>query len=851
MQPTLSFWDCGEFIASAFTLSIPHPPGAPLWILLGKIASLLPFGSNPAVKMNALSALCSGVTVTLIYLVIVSVIKNWRGFPKDSLEALLVFGSAIIGALSYAFSDAFWFNATESEVYSMAAMLIALCVWLLMHWYENADRKGNEKLLLLFAFIIGLSLGVHLLVTQMILVAGILYYFRKYQYSRITFFIAFIITCASFLLIYPVIVIYYPLLFANFKIIAILLFAALTVGIIFTLLNNKKNWSFALTAIVFIILGYTVYTSVLLRAKTDNLPINENNPQTLHSLASYISREQYGDAPFFPRRYSQEPENKRMFTNYSGDIDFMWRYQVNHMFNRYLGWQFIGRAGYNRDSGIDWSKFYGIPFILGLFGLFYHFRKDWKLGLTFLWMFVLMGVVTALFQRQQDPQPRERDYFYIGAFFVYSMWIGIGIMGILELIKESIQSSSGMKAAGVTILIAGFIFVPANMLRVNFHHQNRHDNYVPFDYAYNLLQSADKDAILFTNGDNDTFPLWYLQAAEGYRTDVRVINLSLLNAGWYIKELRDSSPYGSQKIPIDLTDEQIKQLQPVKWDEFKNITLKIPPETFPDSLKKNAPDKLNWKMPGTFSSDNGKAVRVQDLMLLQVLKANNWKRPIYFSNGVSDENYIGLDEYLVTEGMAKRLVPFKSDEPVQFRIDEKKMSENFLSNTGSFSKAPQTGFSFRGFTNQDIFFDQTASNIVQSYRSQFLSFAFYYNDEDDNSRALTVLDKMESLFPRKVVPMDFKIEYDAAMLYNRLGNKNKFNDMSSEVEKAALEQMKKNPNDIKSYWNPYKILIDIYEARGEYSNAIDILDRLDGMSPNTPEIKQKIELLKNKSQGNQ
>lgn len=863
MQPTLSFWDCGEFIATAFTVSIPHPPGAPLWTLVGKIATIFPFGSNPAVKMNALAALCSGVTVALLYLVIAAVIRNWRGFPKTSWDAVMVFGAAAIGALSYGFSDAFWFNALESEVYSMGTMLIGVCMWLLMYWWENADNKGSEKILLLTSFVIGLSLGIHLLVVQMVLVAGMLYYFRRYEYSKKTFFTALIVTCIAFLVVYPGIVIWYPtwlggsiklLKIDNSSVVtvfAILIAAALLFGVIWGVRNKKRNIAMAFSAIFLILLGYSIYTTVILRARVDNLPVNENEPRDLPSLVSYLGREQYGDAPFWPRRYSNEPMHKRTFTNYTSDIDFLWRYQINHMFNRYLGWQYIGRAGYNQDMGIDWSKFYGIPFLIGLFGLFYHFRKDWKLGLSFLWMFTLMGVLTALFQRQQDPQPRERDYFYVGAFFVYSMWIGIGVMGMLELIKETIKSSQAMKTAGVMVLLLSFIFVPGNMFRINYHYQSRHGNYVPFDYAYNLLQSVDKDGILFTNGDNDTFPLWYLQAAEGYRTDVRVINLSLLNTDWYIKQMKNSMPYGSLKVPVNMTDEQISQIQPVQWGDYKMMSVSVPPDAYPDSVKTNSDitDKITWKMPYTFTSGNIKAVKVQDLMVLEIIKSNNWKRPLFFSTSVSDENYIGLDEYLVSEGLAKRLVPFKSPSPTQFRVDEKKMNDNFITPPAGYSKSPRNGYFFRGFNDPDIFFDQTVTNIVQSYRSQYLSFAYYYVNNDDNGNAVKVLDKMETLFPRNIVTMDYRIEYDVAMLYNKLDEKNKFNELVAEVEKGALEQMKKTPNDISSYWNPYKILIDLYEAHGDYGKAIDVLGQLDRISPNNQDIQQKIEALKLKQQG--
>jgi hypothetical protein len=860
MQPNVSFWDCGEFVACAYTLSVPHPPGAPLWSLVGKVATMMPFGSNPAVKMNAISAVSSGVTVMLLYLVIVMVIKNWKGVPKTGWDMVMIYGSAAIGSLSYGFTDSFWFNGMESEVYALGTMLVALCIWLVMYWYEKADTKGNEKILLLVAYIVGLSLGIHLLVVQVILIAGPIYYFRKYEYNRKTFFYAFLITCGAFLIVYPIIVIWYPtwlsgdirtLKIDNSPVVfwlAVLIVPAIVYGIYREYQSKKKTWALTLIALFLVFLGYSIYASVLLRANVDNLPINENEPNNMEKLVSYLSREQYGDAPFWPRRYSQEPMHRRTWANYTSDMDFFWRYQINHMFNRYLGWQYIGRAGYNQDQGIDWSKFYGIPFLIGLFGLFYHFRKDWKFGLVYLWAFLLMGVLTALFQRQQDPQPRERDYFYEGAFFVFSLWIGLGTMGIMELIKEGIQNKKAMMSAGVASLLVLFVFIPGNMYRINHFYQNRHNNYVPFDYAYNILQGVAKDGIVFTNGDNDTFPVWYLQSV-GYRQDVRIINLSLLNTDWYIKEMKNEMPYGALKVPISMTDAQIEKIGWQQWNDYKVVSVNVPPEAFPDSIRAKGPvpDKISWKMPATVNYQNVKAVKVQDLMIYEIVKSNNWQRPIYFSSTVTDDNFIGLDEYLVTEGMGKRLVPFK-DEKRQFRVNDDLMYKSLMVTPKEHSKTPQEGMYFRGFNDPDIFFDQVHANIVQNYRSQFLTFIYSLYTDSNYTEVADVLKRMEHTLPRNVVPMDYRIEYDIAMMYLRIGDKAKFGELSAEIEQSALTEMQRNPNDVSSYWNPYKILIDIYEGREEYGKELDILNRLDRISPGSPEVKMKIDMVKSKLQ---
>ena len=825
----------------------------------------------------------------------------------------MIYSAAALGALSFAFSDAEWFNANESEVYALGTMLVGLCVWLLMYWWEKADEKGNERILLLIAFIVGISLGIHLLVVQVILVAGFVFYFRRHKYERKTFFITLGITIAAFVIVYPIVVIWFPTWLGGdikaFKIedsgavtfFAALISPALIYGVYWAYKNKKQTQALAFAALFVVILGYSIYAGVILRARVDNLPIDENDPKNLPGLVSYLSREQYGDAPFWPRRYSQEPMHKRTWANYTGDMDFMWRYQINQMFNRYLGWQYIGRESYDQDTGIGWNvpsstkmliiiglsallllsmyfysagkhlnslicvilllvvgaagfwstAFKAIPFLIGLFGLFYHFRKDWKLGLTFLWMFLLMGVFTALFQRQQDPQPRERDYFYTGAFFVYSLWIGLGVMGIIELIKESIQDSKTSKFISGAVIAIVLVFVPVMMFKTNFYYNNRNDNTIPFEYAYNLLQGLDKDAIVFTNGDNDTFPLWYIQAVEGFRTDVRVVNLSLLNTDWYILEMKNAMPYGALKVPIALSDEQIKQMQPIQWGDFKMVNVTVPQDAYPDSLKAKGqtPERLAWKMPYTFASGNVKAVKVQDQMIYEIVKTNNWKRPVYFSATVTDENFIGLDEYLIQEGMGKRIVPYKPDVPVQFRVNADKMWSNFMVTPAGYSKTPQDGYFFGNFSKGNMFFNQVETNIVQNYRSQYLTFAYEFSSKGDKAKTNEVLNRMDSNFPMKVVPYDYRILYDVCMLYFKADNMAKFNELSPAVETEALTALKKNPNDIQTYWNPYKLLLDIYEVRGDYNSSLDILYKLDKVSPNNPEVKMKIEAMKLKQQG--
>jgi len=865
VQPTMSFWDCGEFLACAFTVGVPHPPGAPLHILVGRIFTMLPIASDIGLRMNYLSVLSSAFTSLLLYLVIVRVIKNWRGTPENLFDKFVIVASGIIGALSLSFSDSFWFNALEAEVYGFGTFLLALSVYIMMVWWDNADKPHSDKYLLMLAFVCGLALGIHLLVIQIVFIAGLMFYLKRFQFSWKGFAIAIVLSAASFFVFFPGITYGIPqLLSGKFTIWVIYLIIVVLIGI-FTYKLYPQISRLILLSIILAVIGYSTYLSAMMRAQVNDIPIDNNNPDNLERLISYLGREQYGEQPLiWPRRYSQEPMHQRTWKNYSSDLEFMLNYQINEMYNRYLLWQYVGRESYEQGAGVDFSKFYAIPFLLGMLGVFYHFRKDKRLAFVFLSMFLLMGVVTALYQNQQDPQPRERDYFYIGSFFAFSMWIGLGVAGLSEVFKDFIKSKAYKPAISVFLLLA-FIFVPLNMLRVNIKYQSRAGNYFPYDYAYNLLQSCDKDGILITNGDNDTFPLWCLQAVYGVRTDVRVVNLSLGQIDWYNLQLKNERPYGALTVPMTFTDNQLKNLRPSEWDENKIISIDVPPNAYPDTMK-SKPDKLNFRIPATIRVNQGgraiTAVRANDLLVLDIIRANNWKRPIYFSMTVSEDYYIGLNEYLLIEGMAQRLVPYKVGDPAYGSgINIKKTEQDILQPASSISKEPQAGFLYRGLNNPNIFYDQTQRRMIDGYRMLFLRLAHKYQDAKDNANVIKTLNAMEEYIPSKVISLDYRFKFDIAMMYLAAGDKNKFEMYAKESEEAALEDRKniKSARELQNYYNPYRILIDIYESRGdykwaeneaiakaEYQKALDVINELLKLYPNNGEAINKMNILRGK-----
>jgi hypothetical protein len=863
VQPTLSLWDCGEFLACAFTLSVPHPPGAPFHILVGKIFTMLPTASDIGLRMNYLSVFSSSLSVLLLYLVSIKVIKNWKGKFNSTFDYVVISVASAIGALSYAFCDSFWFNALEAEVYGFGTFLIALCIYVLMIWWERADEPGSDRYIIFFAFIVGLSLGIHLLVVQCVFIAGLLFYFRRYEYTPKSFLIAIGASVIAFFVVYPVIVKKMPSVISSFPMAGfIIIIGALIFGIYYSIKTKSSKLNLLFLSLLFVIIGYSTYISVLQRSSVSNIPLDNSNPDNMERLLSYLNREQYGEQPLvLPRRYMKDAMHERTWKNYSNDMEFMWKYQINHMFNRYLFWQYIGRAGYDQDDGVDFSKFYAIPFILGLIGLFYHFKKDWKLAFVFLSMFILLGVVTALYQNQQDPQPRERDYFYEGAFYVYSLWIGLGVVGIAELLKEKIKSNSLVPATSVVLLLA-FVFVPVNMLRVNYKYQNRAGNYFPYDYAYNLLQSCDKDAILFTNGDNDTFPLWCLQAVYGVRQDVTIVNLSLAAADWYDLQLKNERPYGSLEVPMTYTDEQLRKIAKqgyIMWDENKLVSVDVPVKAYPDSMrnKPNLPDKLVFKIPATIrqKDENNKvvtALKSVDLFVLDIIKANKWERPIYFSVTVTPENYIGLSEYLIVEGMAQKLLPYKVSNTNMYglAVDFEKMKKNLVVDKNIVpSKTPQPGFLFRSLNNKDLFYEQVQMRMIEMYRTLYFWLAgSVIEDSTKSDMTKVVLEKMENNIPKNIIEMDYRQKYMVAMFYSKLNNKSKFDEYATDAYNEAYSIRLSNKNNLQSYYNPYRIILDILEARGDTKTEMEILKEL---NPNDPSVKQKMDMINGKSGNNQ
>ena len=790
LSDTVVFWDVGEFIAATYLMQVPHPPGSPFFLIVAKVFAMLPTAHDPAVRVHLVSAFASAFTAAFLYLSIVKLILLWKEKPAATIDRLAVYGSAAIGALSLTFSPTFWFNAEEAEVYGMSMLFVAMITYLSLRWNEQADEPGNEKYILLIAYLVGLSIGVHLLSLLTIFPFMMIFYFRKYEFTIISFLKFVLAGIVIFGVVYPGIVKWFPGLldgsvmiggeeYKSFLIglMPYAIIGAALYGVYYSYLHKKKSMNIALMSGLLIVMGYSTYTLVLIRAN-EHLPMNENNPNTLTRLESYLNREQYGDPPLLKRRYSTEPQHRGIYTKYSSDSDYFWRYQVDHMFLRYFLWQYAGIEGDWQDAGVNWKQLYGIPLLFGVIGCLYHYKKDRKMWFVFLTFFAVMGIVLDLYFNLQEPQPRERDYFYVGSFFVFSVWIGMGVLGAVQFLRSVLKNRHVQAYTTGGVLLFTAVFIPGNMLWTNYKDADRTGNFVAWDYSYNLLQSCEPDAILFTNGDNDTFPLWYLQDVEGIRRDIRIVNLSLANTPWYVAQLKNETPFGAKKVPISISDGQIERIEVVRW-EPRQMTLPVPQNVvnefiYLEDVLKQSPlvdtsvtrsGVIRFIFPNTITVHSVKAIRVQDIVVWNIISTNKWERPIYFAVTCPLDSKIGLEHYLRTDGLAARLVPIHAPS-TEGIIDDTILAANLYNSPSGFSKTFQRGYKFRGLNNSAVYYDENVALMVSNYRNAFLRLAKHHlslthNDE----KTIEALDSMEAKIPHNVIPIDYRLLYDVANFY--------------------------------------------------------------------------------------
>ncbi len=453
-----------------------------------------------------------------------------------------------------------------------------------------------------------------------------------------------------------------------------------------------------------------------------------------------------------------------------------------------------------------------------------------------------------MYQNQQEPQPRERDYFYVGAYFVFAAWISIGVVALTDLTKK-FKNRGGMQT-GLTVGLLGVcaLAIPGRSVQLNYNETDRSGNFVAWDYSYNMLQSCDKDAILFTNGDNDTFPLWYLQDVEGIRRDVRIVNLSLVNTNWYIKQMK-AKPYFKEAlaVPISFSDKAIDNLQPVMW-ETRQLDLPVPPEAMTKyggaDTNVTRTGKISFTMRHTLEIGGTRAIRVQDIMIRDILFTNQWKRPICFAVTCSPDSKIGLEEYLWFQGLAWRLEPRKINRE-DLGLNRDVLEQNLLQEPKVFSTGPQLGYQFRGINDPHVQYDENTTRLMLNYRSAFIRLAMYYmNVEPNPTKGMAILDRMENLIPRSKIPMAWELMSDIANIYHRFGRMDKFNEYAGELETTARQLIDAGQANMQSYYNPYRVLLDIYDLKHEYNKSLELLTALQKDYPNDAGLNARIEQIK-------
>jgi hypothetical protein len=862
VAPTTSFWDPGEFIAIANRLEVSHPPGSPVYMLLGRIASMFVPASYVALSVNLISVLASAVTVLLTHLIIVRLIRHWRGHPSNwsPADRIVGLGGGMIGALTFAATDSFWFNAVEAEVYALSMLFTALVVWLIMKWSEQIRRQDEsygtkeghafglaaDRYLVLIAYLFGLATGIHLLNLLAVFYIGLIIYFTRFDRPELEvgdyvkgIVLTGLASAGVFLMIYPGMIQGLPTLGGNVgsPVIFLILLVLGVIGAIYYTQKHRMRWAnIAALSIAMILIGYSCYALIFIRSAADP-PIDENDPETSESIVSYLKREQYGSTPllrgntysnelgridqeettWFPRRHSSQPRHAQEYAKYDSDWEFFWQYQVGHMYLRYFAWQFIGKAKDVQDSGwiTGWSSvetenyvyetpsadasrnaYFGIPFILGLFGLIYHFSRDWKRALSIAVLFLVAGLGIIVYLNQTPFQPRERDYSYVASFFAFSLWIGIGASGLIELaydaVYERLESIRPSRTSAAIMGAVLFLAVPGWMTVENYDDHDRSGRYIARDYAYNMLQSLEENAIIFTNGDNDTFPLWYLQEVEGVRQDVRVVNLSLLNTSWYIKQLKNQWSRASAPLPMSFSDDQVEDIQPRQWKP-QTITLPVPTNKLRKQLAVYMPDSteqaqlespMSWKLEGRQYSQDMQVLYVADLAALDILATNareGWERPVYFAITTSPGGQLDLQNYFHLEGMAYRVLPIRHNNP-RGRI----VSDVLLDHLSKFR--------FTNLDDPDVYYDHTIRRMVDNYRNIFAQLGEQLAAEGRDEEAREVLDRIMEEVPLTTIAGNPSSLATLARAYDAAGDTTRVSELMQAAEPGVLRELRRARN---------------------------------------------------------
>jgi tetratricopeptide (TPR) repeat protein len=920
IEPTASWWDCGEYISASYKLMVGHEPGAPMFQMIARFFAL--FAGDDVTQVarwvNTMSALASAFTILFLFWSITHFAKKLvvgkDGDENNLANIIAVMGSGVVGALAFTFSDSFWFSAVEGEVYALSSMFTALVFWVILKWETVADEPHADRYIVLIALLFGMSIGVHLLNLLAIPAITFVYYFKKFKPTLAGFLTTGVVSLAILVFVQYGVIPYvikiaswFELLFVNtaglpfnsgLYFYLVILAGAIVFGLYYTKKQGMVSANTAILSLMMLLVGYSAYTLTVVRSVA-NPPMDESNPDNVFALQSYLNREQYGDRPLFYGQYfnadytGKEDGGKiyhqaedsydvigmksvakydsklsglfpRMYSNQSHHIDeykswtgakggnvkpsfgenmaFLFKYQIGHMYLRYFMWNFAGRQndiqGHgeinqgNWISGIDfidemrlgpqdnlpismtsnkaYNKFYMLPLILGLIGFVFQYTRDkesaWLVGL----MFLMTGLAIVVYLNQYPFQPRERDYAYVGSFYAFAMWIGLGVAAIFDALKQKAPAVVSAGLASVLCLAA-----PGIMAAEGWDDHDRSDRYAARDIAVNYLETCAPNAILFTNGDNDTFPLWYAQEVEGVRTDIRVVNLSLFNTNWYIDQLRRKA-YEADLLPFRFTEDALlgeKRLQIpiydrkipgyVELDEVLDFVAKDDKQFMlqtrvgdfnyiPTANVKLTIDSAQVVKTGTVRPEQadrivkemqwklkGSSITRNHLMVLDIIAQTNWERPIYFAVTVGGDNYLGLQKYFQIEGLAYRLVPIESNnrDGQTGEVNTEAMYENMVNK-----------FQWGNMDKPEVYHGTETVRMSLNYRSMFARLANALIAEGDSTRALKTLDRCMEAIPNESILMNFS-GAGLAEGYYKLGELEKANQIARQLMDVYSQEM--------------------------------------------------------------
>jgi MFS family permease len=954
VEQTASFWDPGEFVAVSYKLQVPHPPGAPFMLLVYRMFGFLAFGDplQVAYWMNIGSALFSGFTILFLFWSITLMGKRLFSVVEGEEtkgQTIALMGAGMVGALVYTFTDSFWFSAVEAEVYAMSSFFTAIVIWAFLKWDVIKDPKEENRWLVFIAYLVGLSIGVHLLNLVTLPALALIYYFKKYPNPNLKGGIfAMFLGGVALIIINNFIIPGLPSLAGSMEIwmvnslglpfgagiifFGLLFIGSLVVAFRISIKREMAVFNTILLSLTFILIGYGSYALIVVRANQDPV-INENAPKDIISYVSYLKREQYGYRPLLhgqyftatlvdqeegdpiymkgknsyeivdydlkntydpekttilPRIYSTQESHKRIYRaklglkegqepTFGDNLYFMFSHQLGHMYWRYFLWNFSGRESDFSDA--NWlglgdaisdtypeyikenkahNNYLMLPLILGLVGFFFQAKKDQKYFYVNLMLFLMMGVVLVLYLNSPPIEPRERDYIYVGSFYAFAIWIGLGVLALAHGINKFTKNlgTAGLAAFLLTLPIAGL------MASENWDDHNRRGRYFSVDAARNFLASCAPNAILFTGGDNDTFPLWYVQEVENFRTDVRVVVLSYFDTDWYVEQM--TRPINeSEELPFSLAPQRYQKgtndvlyvmekegLNAISAREYLNLINSgselLQMKTSGKTLINMVPSRnlilevdssflandeiVPAKFKGLFAPQmnlqvSGNYVTKGTLMLLDLIVSNNWERPIYFNNTSLSTIGLNISEHVVMEGLTYRLLPIRKPDTLREELVNTDLAlKNYMEN-----------FAFRGMNDPNVYLDEEYRRFTSNHRSALNSIALALLDENRIDDAAKLLNFGLTTIPDKAVPYDLS-SGQSVPLFFEVGEDEKALEIVDKISKRSMEMITYYTKNELGYDRELlvsiemiKYFIPLLEERGYQEKSQDLKKRLENL----------------------